>query len=165
MQNFIRFTLVMAIITVSLFTSEMKAEEKPIQLSLFNPVQIVPEDQSVKGFRFNLIYGKNAAVTGLDIGLVNMTTGLETGLQWGAVSVTDGGFVGWQSNFVTISKGNSTGVQWSSVNYHDGHFHGLQVALVNYAATMRGIQIGFLNIIKEGGFLPIFPFFNFSFKE
>jgi hypothetical protein len=155
----------MVIIAVTIFNTEILAEEKPIQLSLFNPIQIVPEDQSVKGFRFNLIYGKNATVTGLDIGLVNMSTGLETGVQWGAVSITDGGFVGWQANFASISKGNSVGVQWSSVNYHDGHFHGLQVALVNYAATMRGIQIGFLNIIKEGGFLPIFPIFNFSFKE
>jgi hypothetical protein len=165
MQQFIKLTLLMVLITISLLTSEMMAQEKPIQLSLFNPIQIVPEDQSVKGFRFNLIYGKNVEVTGLDIGLVNMTTGLETGVQWGGVSITDGGFVGWQSNFATISKGKSTGVQWSTVNYHDGHFHGLQVAVVNYATTMRGIQIGFLNIIKEGGFLPIFPIFNFSFKE
>ena len=91
------------------FYFNMTAQEKPIQLSLFNPVQIVPEDQSVKGFRFNLIYGKNATVTGLDIGLVNMTTSLETGVQLGGVSITDGGFVGWQSNFASISKGNSKG--------------------------------------------------------
>ncbi len=163
MKQVIKFTLIMVMISITLFNSEIMAQEKPIQLSLFNPIQIVPEDQSVKGFRFNLIYGKNAAVTGLDIGLVNMTTSLETGVQWGAVSVTDGGFVGWQSNFVTISKGDSKGVQWGTVNYHDGHFHGLQVAVVNYAATMKGIQLGLINIIKDGGFLPIFPIFNFSF--
>ena len=163
MKQVIKFTLIMVMISITLFNSEIMAQEKPIQLSLFNPIQIVPEDQSVKGFRFNLIYGKNAAVTGLDIGLVNMTTSLETGVPWGAVSVPDGGFVGWQSNFVTISKGDSKGVQWGTVNYHDGHFHGLQVAVVNYAATMKGIQLGLINIIKDGGFLPIFPIFNFSF--
>ena len=164
MKQIFRFTLIMVMLFITLFNSKIMAQEKPIQLSLFNPVQIVPEDQSVKGFRFNLIYGKNAAVTGLDIGLVNMSTGLETGIQWGAVGITDGGFVGWQSNFATISKGDSKGVQWSTVNYHEGHFHGLQVAFVNYTDTMRGIQLGLINIINKGGFLPIFPFFNFSFK-
>ena len=164
MNQIFRITLITVMISITLFNSEIIAQEKPIQLSLFNPVQIVPEDQSVKGFRFNLIYGKNAAVTGLDIGLVNITTALETGIQLGLVSVTDGGFVGWQANFASISKGDSKGVQWSSVNYHEGHFHGLQVAFVNYTDTMKGIQLGLINIINKGGFLPIFPFFNFSFK-
>lgn len=163
MKQVIRFTLIMAIILITLSNSKIMAQEKPIQLSLFNPVQIVSEDKSIKGFRFNLIYGKNAAVTGLDIGLVNMTTSLQTGVQWGAVGVTEGGFVGWQSNFVTISKGDSKGLQWSSVNYHDGHFHGLQLAVVNYSATLKGIQLGLINIIGKGGFLPIFPILNFSF--
>jgi hypothetical protein len=163
MKHIFRFIIVLAVILVLILNSNMFAQEKPIQLSLFNPVQIVPEDQSVKGFRFNLLYGKNAAMTGLDIGLVNMSTSLQQGVQWGAVSITNGGFVGWQSNFASISKGNSTGLQWSSINYHDGHFHGLQLAVFNYAATMNGIQVGLINIIKEGGFLPVFPIFNFSF--
>jgi hypothetical protein len=163
MKHIFRFIIFFSVILVLNFNSNIFAQEKPIQLSLFNPVQIVPEDQSVKGFRFNLLYGKNAAMTGLDIGLVNMSTSLQQGVQLGAVSITNGGFVGWQNNFVSISKGNSTGLQWSSVNYHDGYFHGLQLAVVNYAATMNGIQVGLINIIKEGGFLPVFPIFNFSF--
>jgi hypothetical protein len=158
MKHIFRFIIFFSVILVLNFNSNIFAQEKPIQLSLFNPVQIVPEDQSVKGFRFNLLYGKNAAMTGLDIGLVNMSTSLQQGVQLGAVSITNGGFVGWQNNFVSISKGNSTGLQWSSVNYH-----GLQLAVVNYAATMNGIQVGLINIIKEGGFLPVFPIFNFSF--
>lgn len=164
MKQIFRIILITVMISMTLFNSEIIAQEKPIQLSLFNPVQIVPEDQSVKGFRFNLIYGKNAAVTGLDIGLVNVTTALETGVQFGFVSKTDGGFVGWQSNFATISKGDSRGLQWSTVNYHEGFFNGLQIAIVNYSTTLNGIQIGFINIIEKGGFLPIFPIFNFSFE-
>jgi len=139
------------------------AQESPVQLALFNPVQIVPENQSVSAFRFSLLYGKNASVTGLDIGLVNITTSRQTGIQWGGVGVVEGDFVGWQGNFVSIAKGNFEGLQWSGVNYHTGHFNGLQIALVNYAATMKGLQLGFINIIGKGGFLPIFPFFNFSF--
>jgi hypothetical protein len=78
--------------------------------------------------------------------------------------MTYGGFVGWQNNFASISKGDFTGLQTGTVNYHEGHFHGLQVAIFNYTNTMNGIQLGLINVIKQGGFLPFFPIFNFSFK-
>jgi hypothetical protein len=35
---------------------------------------------------------------------------------------------------------------------------------VNYTDTANGLQLGLLNFINKGGMLPIFPFFNFSFK-
>jgi len=81
----------------------------------------------------------------------------------GIVGKVDGGFVGWQSNFASITNGAFEGLQWSGVNYNDGHFKGLQIAIVNYSATMKGLQLGLINIIGEGGFLPIFQIFNFSF--
>jgi len=49
------------------------AQEKPFQISLFTPVQIIPEDTAIKGIRINLIYGRNAAVKGIDLGLINHT--------------------------------------------------------------------------------------------
>ena len=145
------------------FTSLSSAQGEPIQLSLFNPIQIVPEYQSIGGFRFNLIYGKNVNVTGLDLGLVNYTTGSQSGLQFGGVNLVDGGFLGAQLGMVGITKGNFQGFQWSTVNVHQGHFNGLQIAIVNYAATLKGLQLGLINIIGEGGFLPVFPIFNFDF--
>ncbi len=146
-----------------LFPVIITAQEKPVQLSLFNPVQIVPEHESVNGIRLNLIYTKNVNVSGLDWGLVNVTTGKQLGVQWGGVNITEGGFTGWQSGFVNISKGNSLGLQTSWVNYHNGHFNGLQFSLINYAETLKGLQIGLINVIGKGGFLPIFPIFNFDF--
>jgi hypothetical protein len=145
------------------FSTVVTAQEKPIQLSLFNPIQIFPESSSIAGLRLNLIYGKNANVTGLDLGLVNQTTGTQTGVQWGCVNLTDGGFKGWQSGFVNITKGSSLGLQTAFVNYHLEHFNGLQFSIVNYAATLKGLQIGLINIIGKGGFLPVFPIFNFDF--
>ena len=145
------------------FNSNTLGQGKPIQLSLFTPIQIVPESESVSGFRFNLIYGKNANVTGLDLGLVNKSTGMQEGVQWGGVNLTDGGVTGWQNGFVNVSKGSSVGLQTGGVNYHQGHFHGLQFSIVNYAATLKGLQLGIINIIGEGGFLPVFPLFNFDF--
>ena len=159
-KNFI----IQIITIVILFAAVITAQDNPIQLSLFNPIQIVPENESVSGIRLNLIYTKNVNMTGLDIGLVNLTTGKLSGVQWGGVNLLDGGFTGWQSGFVNISKGRSVGLQTAWVNHHSGHFKGLQFSIVNYAATLEGLQLGLINIIGQGGFLPVFPIFNFDFE-
>ncbi len=160
MKKYFHILLFVSIVS---FSGTVNAQEKPIQLSLFNPIQLFPESSSIAGLRFNLIYGKNANVTGLDLGLVNQTTGTQTGVQWGGLNLNDGGFKGWQSGFVNITKGSSLGLQTAAVNYHLGHFNGLQFSIVNYAATLKGLQIGLINVIGKGGFLPVFPIFNFDF--
>jgi len=153
------------------------AAQKPIQISLFTPVQIVPENQSIRGLRINFIYGRNTAVTGLDIGLVNISTGDKpsSGLQYGLVSMVHGPFTGWQWSFVGSTEGRfqglqsgfvnllheSEGVQWGGVNSSWNH-NGLQFGLVNYARRIHGVQIGFVNIIKEGGQFPVFPIVNWG---
>ncbi len=156
-------TVILVLFLIVILSSVSRSQNNPVQLSLVNPIQIVPESQSINGIRFNLIYGKNANVTGFDFGLVNHTTGKEVGIQWGMVNLNDDGFTGWQDSFVNITKGMSVGLQSGAVNYHDGHFNGLQISIVNYAATLKGLQIGLINIIGKGGFLPVFPFFNFDF--
>lgn len=169
---------VVAVATVMFLAPPSHAQEaKPISLSLFDPVQIVNRDNAVHGFRFNLIYGNNAGIKGVDIGLVNRNTGSHEGFQWGVVNWTEGDFSGWQTGPVGNVGGKMTGLQtamilsmndsgkgvmWSGGNISD-NFVGLQVGLVNYAIEYHGIQIGLINIIKHGGMLPIFPFFNFSF--
>lgn len=162
MQRALKSTFLFLALFLS-FNSTILSQSSPFQLALFDPIQIVPNHESISGVRLNLIYSKNANVTGLDLGLVNVTTGKEVGVQWGGVNVTDGGFTGWQSAFVNISRGNFEGLQTSWVNYHDGHFNGLQFSIVNYAATLKGLQLGLINIIGSGGFLPVFPIFNFDF--
>ena len=43
-----------------------KAEDsKPLQLAIFNPVQLVPEKESITGLRLSLFYTVNKNVTGL----------------------------------------------------------------------------------------------------
>ena len=159
----IKYSATIFILMILSFAPAIFPQDNPIQLSLFNPIQIVPENESVSGIRLNLIYTKNVNVTGLDWGLVNKTTGKQLGVQWGFVNLTDGGFTGWQSGAVNITYGSSVGLQTSWVNYHGGYFNGLQFSLVNYTATLKGLQLGLINIIGEGGFLPVFPIFNFDF--
>ncbi|MEW6412832.1 MAG: hypothetical protein AB1483_10215 [Candidatus Zixiibacteriota bacterium] len=150
-------------VMLSLMPATSFAEKRPIQLALFNPVQIFPEDYSIGGVRFNLIYGKNAWVSGVDFGLVNHTTsGLTKGWQFGLVGVVEEDFLGFQDNFINITRRNFEGFQWGFVNYAY-KCNGLQLGLVNYAVTMKGLQIGLVNIIKQGGQFPVFPIVNWSF--
>jgi hypothetical protein len=142
----------------------LRAEEtRPIQLSLVTPIQIFPADYSISGVRLNLLYGQNASVSGVDLGLVNHTTkGESVGFQWGLVGLNDSDFMGWQDCAVNVTNGQFQGLQYGLVNYAN-HMSGLQLGLVNYARTAKGLQIGIVNIIRQGGQFPVFPIVNWSF--
>ncbi len=153
----------LAVLAIAFVAAAAPAQDKPVQLSLFNPVQIVPESEAVSGIRLSLIYGKNTTVTGFDWGLVNHNTaGQSAGVQFGAVGYVEGDFKGWQDNMISIVKGDFEGFQSGAVN-HAKYVHGLQLGIVNYAGSMRGLQIGLVNIISQGGQFPIFPIVNWSF--
>ncbi len=159
-----RATAVIAVIFLILVSAPLMAQEKrPVQVSLFTPVQIFPEGDAISGLRFNFLYGRNSVVTGVDLGLVNHTTsGVSKGWQWGLVGLVEEDFVGFQDNGVNIVKGSFEGFQWGVVNYaHSAN--GFQLGLVNYAVNLKGLQIGLVNIIKQGGQFPVFPIVNWSF--
>jgi hypothetical protein len=120
------------VILIFVFVSiPAQAEKHPVQLSLVTPIQIFPEEDTISGVRLNLIYGRNASVTGLDLGLVNhTTTGITKGWQLGLVGVVDSDFLGWQNNQVNVVNGNFEGFQWG---------------FVNYAKRAEGLQLGFVN--------------------
>jgi hypothetical protein len=171
--------LVAVVILGALAPAVFAQETKPINLALFDPVQIFKKDVAIKGFRFNLIYGNNAGMKGLDIGIANWVTGETVGIQWGVINYTVGNFTGWQTGPLGKIGGHMTGIQsgWlASVNASgkglqasgvtvSNDFIGLQLGVVNYAVELHGIQIGLINIIKNGGMLPFFPIFNFSFDK
>ncbi len=153
----------LVVLTLILIWTPVQAEKRPIQIALVTPIQIFPEDDSITGVRFNLLYGRNAAVSGLDLGLVNhTTTGMFKGWQHGLVGIADTDFMGWQDCAVNVTNGKFEGFQWGIVNYANA-MSGFQLGLVNYAQTMKGLQIGFVNIIRQGGQFPVFPIVNWSF--
>lgn len=156
--------LLLLLILIPVFTTlPAAAEEKPVQLSLVTPLQIVPEEDSINAIRLNLLYGRNASVRGLDLGLINhTTTGLSKGLQTGFVSLADADFLGLQYSVVNVTRNDFEGMQWGFVNYA-AKAHGLQLGFFNYAETMHGLQIGLINVIREGGALPVLPIVNWSF--
>ena len=168
--------LVMAIVVC--MASGAVAKPKPVQLSLWSPAQIVPEDQSISGVRLSLIYGVNADVSGLDLGLVTKTTGNQVGASWAFVHLNEGDFLGYQDGLVNRVRGDFLGWKSGFVNLTGGKFSGLQTGFVNQAGVLHGVQLGIwnsassldgalqmgiLNFNKSGkphGFLPIV---NWSF--
>jgi len=153
----------LTVIMLVLVSASAMAQNKPIQLSLFTPVQIFDENIPISGVRLSLIYGRSVSITGLDWGLVNHTTkGKSMGVQFGGVGIADADYVGWQNNWVNVVKGDFEGFQWGIVNYAN-YANGFQLGFVNYAATMKGLQIGLVNIIGQGGQFPVFPIVNWSF--
>lgn len=156
--------MALAVVVCALFSIPVQGQEtRPIQLSLVTPIQIFPEEYSITGVRLNLLYGRNASVSGVDWGLINhTTTGESVGWQAGLVGIADADFMGWQDCGVNIVQGRCEGLQWGLVNYAND-MSGLQIGFVNYARTMKGLQIGLVNIIRQGGQFPVFPIVNWSF--
>ncbi len=170
-------TLSCAIAACVLTPEVSLAQKRPIQLSLVTPVQIFPPEDTIAGVRINILYGRNVAVTGLDVGIVNHSRGISRGLQYGLVGIAED-FQGWQSHAVNVAHGKFEGFQSGHVNVSNvfrgfqlglvnyaKDTEGFQLSLVNYARTLKGLQIGLVNVIKEGGLFPVFPVFNFGKKE
>ena len=143
------------------------AEPKFLQLALFNPFQLVPEDQSIKGVRLSLFYTVNKDVTGFSLAFlgVNRATGDVQGVEWGLGNwVAEGNMYGWQggianlcgkrfvglqNGWLNITQGDFTGAQLGLVNWTEGFFHGWQHGAFNYTVgRFVGLQSGLVNISK-----------------
>jgi hypothetical protein len=147
--------LMAALILLLVGVHRVGAQENPFQLALVGPtIQLVDDDEDVRGIRLNLIYGVNRNVTGLDLGLINHANGQMTGVEFGVVNVVDGGFAGWQSGLVNVTDVEFTGWQSGLVNVSKGQFTGLQwapwnavwspwsvVGLANFAEAAEGAQV------------------------
>jgi hypothetical protein len=160
------------------------------QLALIHPVQLFSESCDVYGLRLDLLYGKNAALNGMDLGVVNQLrddmcgvqigaanfSGPMYGMQLGVLGVASGEMIGWQLSGVNISRTSAAGLQTGLVNVGGGYdglqiggfnyaedYNGLQLGVINVCHSMSGVQIGALNFILNGPFLVFCPVFNFCF--
>ncbi len=151
---------------VAIAPHSSRAQTKPFELSLWSPIQVAGEEESISGIRLNILYGRNQSVSGVDVGVVNWTTGDQTGFQFGVVGIVEGDFSGWQGNKgANITRGRVSGVQLSFYNQalegdlaqigminrleEDGQ--GLQLGFVNVARNFRGAFIGVANVTQQEG--------------
>ena len=135
------------------------------QFSFFNPIQVFPEQDSVRALRFNMLYGYNKDITGLDFGTVNRVSGNLSGVQLGVFNWVHGDGEVWQSAVVNITEGNFLGVQTGFFNWtKKSHTKGAQLGIVNIAGKLdSALQIGLLNFNNSGEPMKFLPIVNFSF--
>jgi len=176
--------IILAAVAVSMIAAGVQASEgSPINLSLWDPVQIVGREESVKGFRLNIFYTRNADVTGLDLGFIfNRTDGEFSGVQLAFANLTAGDATGWMANFGGVVKGHFTGLQgaiWGTTVYNgagstngaqigwvnnvEGKMSGLQLGFVNLAQSAHGVQIGLFNMISSKEKFSWLPIVNWQF--
>ncbi len=157
-----RFKLLLCVMAMCAALSKGVLADSPIQLALWPPIQLVGEDQAVRGLRLQ-IYGRNSDVNALDLGFAHEVTGsfggiqlglvgaVEQdmgGLQWNAIySRASGNATGWQQGLFSQVEGNLTGIQQGIVTMVDGDTTGIQLAgLYNMTGKhISGAQIGLVN--------------------
>jgi len=170
------------LLALTLFARSVQAQENPFQIALVGPsIQLVEDDEDIRGIRLNLLYGVNRNVSGLDIGLINHTKGEFSGVGLGLVNLTEGSFSGWQSGIINIAEDRFTGLQFDPaalgniVGQGQGaqiawgfnkaeYLHGFLLSLVNIAEDMKGLQVGLINIIRSKPKWSILPLVNWKFE-
>jgi len=102
----------------------------PFQFSIWNPIQLFPEDWNVYGLRMNVFYGKNQDVYGLDLGLLANRAKNITGIQI--------------AGFGNKAFESLRGIQIAGIgnNCSNADIYGIQIGFGNRAKNLIGIQIG-----------------------
>ena len=141
--------------------------------SLQNSVNVV--DDRFLGGQVGLVNWNSSDVRewdrqsiGAQFGGINYA-GTFCGYQGGLVNICGDKFTGLQGGFVNCTRdldGLQCGASWLiiGVNFASGKVRGCQIGLFNYAEEMEsGLQIGFVNVISRGGWLPVLPIVNGRF--
>ena len=160
--------IVLSLVISTIFsTNTMKAQEtesnaaEGAQFTFAYPLGTNGKDAISKSnkFSFNLLYGVNGGLNGLEIGgLANYNHGEVQGVQLAGLANVNrersNGLM-W-AGCINLSLDNARGVQLADLNLATGGFTGVQAGVINYAGRMRGVQFGVINIVGEdNGAIPI----------
>ena len=176
MKKSLVIIFVAILITCISLAPTVQAQVKPVQLSLWNTIQLEDASTTIHGLRLAL-YGENEDIYGVDYGgllkvngdmvgwqsgCVNLVDGNMKGLQEAIVNVVEGDVWGWQTGAVNICKGEAVGLQTGLVNMAND-LRGVQLSFVNVANIQYGLQIGIVNINNGGTPHGILPLVNWNF--
>ncbi len=128
----------------------------PLQLSVWDPIQLFPERYNVYGIRMNLAYGSNQNLTGIDLGGVNVVSRNQGGIQAGLINLSESSaglcagvmnyttrLGGGQLGLLNTAQDSMTGIQATGLMNLSDHVKGAQVhcgILGNGAVTVAGAQ-------------------------
>jgi hypothetical protein len=164
-----------------IFPSVSRAEPTTsFEAGLFHPLQTSPDDTSVVGFRFDLVYGVNDNLQGIDIGLWNETRGNAHGFELGADNRTGRNFGGAQVGLFNDVKRDFKGLQLGLIanvtrrtcegfqasvffNEAEDELRGVQLGIVNHTGSLYGLQIGLINLNDDKKYVGFMPFINAVF--
>ena len=147
----------------------------PFQLGIAGTAcQIFPEETAVTGLRLNLAASRNDAVTGIDVGIVSAGSDIQA-VRVNLVNIADYHFSGLEVGLFNHDEalsglsvglfnavdGDGSGIQIGVFNKANA-MTGMQIGLFNQAVTLRGIQIGLINLIDDGP-LTFFPVIYMAF--
>ena len=130
------------------FATGAYAATSPFQLSLTPDIAVRPSSMQIDGVTLN-VWGQNPQ-RALALGIVNGSTGDSSGLSLSLLANYAQNYKGAQLAFIAnYASGEFSGLQWAAFNYA-GTLNGLQLGFVNVAKTsQQGIQIGLINIMQE----------------
>jgi len=123
-----------------------------------------------KFFQAGYVNWSSENFSGFQAGFTNTVGGDFKGFQAGFVNVNKGETKGVQDGFVNVSVKKMEGAQIGFVNLAVRDVKGIQLGLVNYAENIDGVPIGFISIVKNGGYKAVEYFYseyhtyNLSFK-
>lgn len=129
-----------------LFATGALAE--PFQMSLIPDIAIHSRATYIKGVSLN-IWGENPQ-SGIALGIVNGSTGSSSGLSLGFLANYTQSYEGAHLAFVAnYASSKFSGLQMASFNYAES-LHGVQLGFINYAnACDKGVQVGLINVMKS----------------
>jgi len=163
-KQIIILNLIVSAIFLSSSMNAQETEENPAQGSQFTfayPLGTNGSDAISESnrFSFNLLYGVNGGLNGLEIGgLVNYNHGEVNGVQLAGLANVNKEYTNglmW-AGCLNLTLEDARGVQFADINVATGDFHGLQAGVINYAGGLRGVQFGVINIVGEDkGAVPI----------
>jgi hypothetical protein len=113
------------------------------------------------GFQVSFVNIAGGNFNGFQTGFANTNAGETKGFQTGFVNTNTGETTGFQAGFVNTNIGETTGFQAGFVNIAVKGIKGLQFGFVNYADSIEGIPVGFLSIVRKGGYHAV----EYSFSE
>ena len=147
-------------------------------------------NQEVNGVEMSIL-SESCGINGVLLAVVNMDSKNSEGLQICGAGVANNfaglaiavyneftqGSVGGQVGVVNTAKYNSESVQVGVINDAADNVKGIQVGIINTSYSFKGTQVGIFNTnyrndssslqiglinYNEKGFLPVFPFFNYT---
>ncbi|MCL2230453.1 MAG: caspase family protein [Treponema sp.] len=148
-----------AVPNAHLYTFFFNVVHEPFYFPLIGFINIANGNHN--NFQAGYINWNTGNFKGFQAGFVNTVGGNFSGFQAGFVNTNIGQTNGFQSGFVNTAINEMEGLQIGFVNVAVSSIRGFQLGFVNYADSIDGIPIGFISIVREGGYMAI----EYSFTE